>query len=372
MSRPLRHLRRPRLSPRTRTCHLAALGLIALLVSLATSFGCSSQDLVTLMPGVVNDPHNLTLRRELLHFGTKSICSEMLKRSVSLKLRDEDPAIGRFYVHECASRDLDNGDLFIQFGGVGYAWSNVTKRIGFDASAGIDYENDFRVDGGALYVYFKPASITGKKFQLTMAESQTPNPLGALIPMPSAQAFADQVGSSFLDRELSRGFTVIRDSDGSVSFAMGALSPGQRPPAAFERKSDARLLLMNERVDVHQNQRDYAGPFEVPDSGMALYITANVEGTPAIDVSIYARAPADPWLSTYIHQPVVTAPPTAPVFDEPVRSGSIYRRVMRVPKGSYYVLLDNTANAGQTAPAGTGGDDRAATVSLGVELGDAP
>ena len=358
--------------PRGSTRLSAAALLFALGMLSASSLACSGQGLITLMPGVVNDPHNLTLRRELLHFGTRSVCSEMLKRSVPLKLRDDDPSIGRFYVHECTSRDLDNGDLFIQFGGVGYAWSNLTKRIGFDVSAGIDYENDLRVDGGALYVYFRPASTTAKKFQLTMAESTTPNPLGALIPVPSAQVFADQMGSSFLDRELARGFTVIRDDDGSVSFAMGQLPPGQRPAAPYSRENEKRLVLMNERVDVHQNQRDFAGPFEVTDSGMALYITANVEGTPAIDISVYQRSLADSWLSAYIHQPVVTSPTAAAVFDEPVRSGAIYRRVVRLPKGQYYVLLDNTPNAGQTTPAGINGDDRAASVSLGVELGSEP
>lgn len=349
---------------------LAALAFTAGL-SLASA-GCSATSLVTIMPGVVNNSGNRTLRREILSFGTKSVCEEMLKRGVPLRLSDGDPTIGRFYMHQCASRSLDNEDLFIQFGGVGYAWSNITKRIGFEASAGIDYDPDFRVDGGAMWIYFRPASTTAKKFELRMVEAQSVSPLGALLPMPTAQAFADQLGTAFLARELERGFTVIRESDGSVSFSLGILPPGQRPPAPYEHTSDGRTVLMNERTDVHQNQRDYAGPFDVPSDGMALYLTVNVEGAPAIDLGVFPRVTGDTWLQTYAHDPTAGPPPTAPILDESVRSGSIFRRVIRVPKGSYYVVLDNTATAGHTTPSGVAGDDRAASVSLGVEVGSAP
>jgi hypothetical protein len=46
--------------------------------------------------------------------------------------------------------------------------------------------------------------------------------------------------------------------------------------------------------------------------------------------------------------------------------------MIRVPKGAYYVVLDNTSTAGKSAPPTTALDDRAALVSLAVELGDAP
>ena len=344
---------------------------LAVALSFATA-GCSATALVTIMPGVVNSSGNRTLRREILSFGTKSVCSEMLKRGIPLRLNDGDPTIGRFYMHQCASRGLDNDDLFVQFGGVGYAWSNITKRIGFDASAGIDYDTDFRVDGGAMWIYFRPASTTAKKFDLRMVEAQASSPLGAILPMPTAQAFADQLGNAFLARELERGFTVIRESDGSVSFSLGALPPGQRPPAPYAQTSGGRLLLMNERTDVHQNQRDFAGPFDVPSDGMALFLTVNVEGAPAIDLGVYPRVVGDTWIQTYAHDPTAGPPPSTAILDESVRSGSIFRRVIRLPKGSYYVVLDNTASAGHTMPSGVGGDDRAGSVSLGVEVGSAP
>lgn len=353
--------------------HFAASALALVVAGAALgSSGCSSTALVTIMPGVVNNSSNRTLRRELLSFGTKSVCSEMLKRGVPLRLNDGDPTIGRFYLHQCASRTLDNDDLFIQFGGIGYAWSNITKRIGFEASAGIDYEQDFRVDGGAMWVYFKPASTTAKRFDLRMVEGQSSSPLGALLPMPNAQAFADQLGTAFLSRELERGFTVIRESDGSVSFSMGMLPPGQRPPAPYQHEGSSRLLLMNERTDVHQNQRDYAGPFEVPDDGMAIYVTVNVEGAPQLDLQVYSRVVGDNWVQAYSQNPQAGPPPSPPILDEVVRAGSVFRRVVRVAKGSYFVVLDNTSTAGQSSPQSVAGDDRAASVSLAVEVGSAP
>lgn len=356
-----------------RSAILGALATIAFGATLAVcEVGCSSTALVTIMPGVVNNSGNRTLRRELLSFGTKSLCEEMLKRGVPLRLNDGDPTIGRFYMRQCATRTLENDDLFIQFGGVGYAWSNLTKRIGFEASAGIDYDQDFRVDGGAMWVYFKPASTTAKRFDLRMVEAQSSTPLGAILPMPSAQAFADQLGTAFLARELERGFTVIRESDGAVSFSLGMLPPGQRPPAPYQYNGDGRLLLMNERTDVHQNQRDYAGPFEVPSDGMAIYVTVNVEGAPQIDLQVYSRVAGEGWLQTYTHEPVAGPPPSPPVLDEVVRSGSVFRRVVRVSKGSYFVVLDNTSTAGQSSPPQIAGDDRAASVSLAVEVGSAP
>jgi hypothetical protein len=338
----------------------------------SATLGCSSTALVTIMPGVVNNSGNRTLRRELLAFGTKSLCEEMLKRGVPLRLNDGDPTIGRFYMRQCASRTLENDDLFIQFGGVGYAWSNLTKRIGFEASAGIDYEQDFRVDGGAMWVYFKPASTTAKRFDLRMVEGQSSTPLGAVLPMPNAQQFADQLGGAFLTRELERGFTVIRESDGAVSFSLGMLPPGQRPPAPFQYNGGGRLLVMNERTDVHQNQRDYAGPIEVTGDDMAIYVTMNVEGTSAVDLEIVSRIPGEAWLSTYTHEPTAGPPQGPPIFDEVVRAGSVFRRVVRVPKGQYFVVVDNTATAGQTMPSQVPGDDRAASVSLAIEVGDAP
>ncbi|HTJ82205.1 MAG TPA: hypothetical protein VL400_10805 [Polyangiaceae bacterium] len=373
---------------------LAALVSSSLGAAGATLSGCSSQAYLAVMPGVLNDPSNRTLRRELLGFGTDSLCKEMMKRSIPLKLREDDPTIGRFYPRQCNIQTLDNGDLYIQFSGAGFAWSNLTKRIGFNASAAIQYEQDFRLDGSTMYVYFRPSSTTQKKFEVVMTEAGNlqANPLGGLIPGGSAQGFANQVGEGLLAHEIGRGFTVVRDSDGSVEFSIGLLEPGQRPDSPYKRNDRDRLVYVNERIELHSGQRDYVGPIEVPDKGMALYLTMQLEGAPNVDLMVFHRSVGDGWLQGYLTTPVASAPPGPGLLDETVTSSSgapmtpqggfpttvpsqgpaIFRRMIRVPKGAYYVVLDNTATAGKSAPPTTALDDRAALVSLAVELGDAP
>ncbi len=338
---------------------------------------CTPQAYVALMPGVVNDPANRTLRREILAFGTSTLCKELMKRSVPLKLRDDDPTLGRFFPRTCKIESLENGDLYVQFSGVGYAWSNLTKRLSFSASAAIQYEQDFRLDGSTMYIYFKPAATTAKKFELTMVEQQVmpTTPVTPLFPGGDAKSFMNQIGEGMLAREIGRGFTVIREDDGSASFGVGLIPVGERPLAPYERKDDDRLLYVNESVEIHQNQRDYVGPIEVPDKGMALYLTLGVTGAPAVDLIVVPKQLGDAWLDGYLTTPQAGGPPGPPIFDETVNAdptGRLYKRLVRVPKGSYYVVLDNTQTAGRSNPPQQALDDRAVNVSVGIELGDAP
>jgi hypothetical protein len=115
--------------------------LLALAMALGISLvgaSCASEGLA-IMPGVVNNPANLTLRRALFGFASGQICSEFLLRNIPLQLRDDDPATGRFFPTACAVRELETGHLFLQFSGRGYAWTNVTGRLGFEASAAVEY-----------------------------------------------------------------------------------------------------------------------------------------------------------------------------------------------------------------------------------------
>ena len=240
-----------------------------------------------------------------------------------------------------------------------------------------------------MYVYFRPAATTQKKFDLGMTEAGNlpQNPLGPLLPGGSAQGFANQIGEGLLEHEIGRGFTVVRESDGSVQFSVGILQPGEKPNAPYARNGQKRIVYVNERIEVHSAQRDFVGPLEVPDDDMALYLTMAVEGAPTVDVLVYHRAVADGWLQSYLTAPIAGAPPGVPLLDETVNamsgsvpgstsypqgSGQPYRRVVRVPKGSYFVVLDNTATAGRSSPPTAALDDRAALVNLAIELGDAP
>jgi hypothetical protein len=111
-----------------RTAALRALGLALCLALLGATCG---QSTLGILPGVVNDPGNLSLRRAILGYATRRLCGEMQKRNVPLRLRDEDPVTGRFYPTSCVAQELANGHLLVQFGGSGFAWTKPKKRPRF-------------------------------------------------------------------------------------------------------------------------------------------------------------------------------------------------------------------------------------------------
>ena len=125
---------------------------------------------MALLPGVVNDPSNRTLRRELFSFAIDQLCSEMQARSLPLKLRDPDPSVGRFFPTACNVQQMPSENLFVQFLGHGYAWTNVTGRMGFEASAAVEYDHDFLMDGSTMYVYFRQIQTQSRNFQVRMVE----------------------------------------------------------------------------------------------------------------------------------------------------------------------------------------------------------
>src|SRR5437868_5522488 len=98
-----------------RCLHAAALALFGF-----TSLGAScGQTAITLMPGVVNDPGNRSLRRALFGFATDKVCGEMKSRSLPLKMGGGDPSTGRFFPTGCSVTQLGNENLFVQFVGHG-------------------------------------------------------------------------------------------------------------------------------------------------------------------------------------------------------------------------------------------------------------
>lgn len=346
---------------------LRAVAMTALMLPLLGA--TCGQDVLSILPGVVNDPKNLSLRRAILSYGTSQLCSEMQRRSLALKLNETDPTIGRFYPTTCFSQELANQNLFVQFSGRGYAWTNLTKRMAFEAQGAIEYDHDFQMAGSTMYVYFRQRSTSSAEFKPGLIEQQQA-PGG--LPFGGAQSYAGIIGDKIMRSELARGFTVIRDDDGGVGFGLGVVERGQRPFVPYRRSANGRLLLANERSEIHQNQRDYAGPFEVSGSGEALYLTVSVEGAPAVDVEVVSRGAGEAWLQQYLHEAAPAAPPAMPILDEPVFSGAVWKRVVPVPKGLYYVVFDNTATAGRTQPTAFAFDDRAALTSFAVEVGDAP
>jgi len=350
-----------------------ALRYVASIVFALSFLGAScGQVALGIMPGVLNDPGNLSLRRAILAFGTSSICSEMLRRSVPLRMHEEEPSMGRFFPSACFAQTLQNGNLLVQFSGTGYLFTNVTKRLTFEASSSVEYQQDFLMDGSTLYAYFRNKATNAATFNVKIVEAPiSASQLGLPLPIDTG-AIVRQVGPQLLKAELARGFTVIRDEDGSATFGLGVVEKGQKPPVPYAKANNGRTILANERTEIHQGQRDFAGPYEVTGDGQALYLTMSVDGAPGVDVIVMPTSIGQAWRDTYIQQIATTPPPSPGRVDEPVAQGMIWRRTVPLPKGTYYVVLDNTTTAGRTSLPANPNDDRAAAVSYGVELGDAP
>ncbi len=58
-------------------------------------------------------------------------CKHMLERNAPLRLAPESPVIGRFYPQQCTAPEGD--ELFVNFAGFGYAYTNLSKKTTFTA-----------------------------------------------------------------------------------------------------------------------------------------------------------------------------------------------------------------------------------------------
>lgn len=344
--------------------------------------GCSScmqstgQASFGIMPGVVNDPGNRTLRRSILRYGLDEFCKELTHRGAPLKLRDEDPVIGRYFAKSCNYQELASGDAFIQFSGVGYAWTNVSLRIGFEASGSIQYNQDFLMDGSTMYAYFRTRTVAAKSFNTLMVERGGAGGADAL------RGLANPIAQQVVDKQLTRGFTVIRDSNGTVEFGVGLVEKGQHPAKPFEVHGSDRVTYTNERTEVHGQQLDFLGPFQIGSNDQALYVNLVIDGVPAIDAMVVSKDAGDAWLDKFIRAPGVPALQQPPLTSEVVPIRAQWSKTLPVAKGYYYLVIDNSSSVGAVAPPSAGAipllpgvlapADPAALVNVVVQVGDAP
>lgn len=356
----------------------AILALLGLLSAVVPQTGCKSGGigLITLMPGVVNDPANRTLRREIIQFGNAQFCKEMQKRGIPIRMRDDEPVIGRFFASTCSYREIENGDIFVQFAGMGYAWTKVSGRIGYEASGSVQYNPDFFVEKDALYAYFRPRNVQSTDFKTKMVEVTSGGGLASLG-LKMGEDMANRMGSQIINQEIGKGFTVIREENGSVDFGLGIVERGQRPFHPFQVKGSERATLANERSETHAEQRDFIGPLEIDDVGRALFLTMKLDGAPAADILILPKDTGDAWLLGYIGKAGAPALTTSVILGDTISSKGEYRRTVPLRKGMYYLVIDHSSNAGPTSPppptVGLGGvADQPATVSYVVQVGDAP
>jgi hypothetical protein len=339
--------------------------------------GCPRQEQVgvatmtILGEGVINDPKNKSLRFDLLKFGLDEFCREMRVRGTPLKLRDGEPVIGRFFAESCSSQVIDEDDrqtFVVQFTGRGYAWTNVTGRLGFTSAGLIEYAPDFQLSDGRMWIYFRPRNVDATRFTTTLVESNL-----AKTGLTLTGANPDQIGRNVLDGQLKRGFTVIRHSSkGETEFGMGYVPVGERPFKPFRVESEDKIVLDNDRTEVHAGQQDFIGGFIVTDDDQALYMTMKVDGAPSVDVLILPKAAGDQVIQGYVQTAGPAGLSQPPLLDDTAQSGSPFKRFIALPKGTYYLMLDQTAGVGHTAPPTVAGDDRAARVDYVVQLGDAP
>jgi hypothetical protein len=303
------------------------------------------------------------------NFGAQRICPEMQKRGAPLRLAPNPNAVGRFFPEQCQT--TVNGaaqTVTIAFSGSGFAWTPIGGRVGFTVLASVEYRMDFYMAEDAVYVWARPARIaSGPTFQVTSIEYKLANwaaqgPAGYLV-----NTFGNQIVSS----ELASGFTVVHGDEGD-EFAIGILQPPRRPPKPFDTSS-GRYAFANETTEVHPEQIDLLGPFEVAANGQALFARLFVTG-PAVDVLVIQRGTGDLWRRTLQGGGALAAPPQPPIMGFALVPGIEQRQRIPLAPGQYYLALDNSSRAGTVtppfSPLGVLGGN-AAVVSYAVELGEA-
>ncbi len=345
----------------------AGLGLGA---GLGATAGCSPNSICKMAAGI-NDPSNRTERRSIMSFGLSQFCQQMTTHNAPLKLAADAPVTGRFFPQHCTQQTLANGDLLIQFDGMGYAFTPLSRKVSFTSGATIQYDEDFKcAPDNSIYAYFATRAAGTPSFQLLQIEMP-----GASLVSGWVAPYANSYGTQMVSAQLAAGFTVIQGDDGSTDFDVGKLALGQRPKHPFDVHGASRVMVESERTQVYANERDFIGPIEVKDSGRALFLTMQLDGQPSVDVMILPKPLGDAALMAYINQGPVGALPGPPRWNDVLQYGVQYQRAVPVPPGMYYVVIDNTPSAGQVAPPASfplGGAGQPAMINYEIQIGDAP
>jgi hypothetical protein len=335
--------------------------LVAALVLALTAVGCPCVD------DTINSSPWLRWKIFAM-FGAGRLCEEMTKRGAPLRLADGAPVVGRFFPAGCQSvLNDDRQTVTLQFSGDGYAWTPITKRISFTCTATVEYKPDFHKDGGTVYVWFRPASISRPVFEIGLVEQPA---VGLATAMTPLGVFVNFFGQQIVSSELGRGFTVIHESAGD-DFALGILEPGRRPSHPYAMHGSDRVMFMNEVAEVHGNTLDFLGPFEIDGSGRMLFAKFRSAGI-ALDVAVTTRTAGDAWRRQYQNQRGVPRPPAPPIAAGIIPADAETDRSIALPRGQYYLVVDNSAYVGQTAPPASLLFDPVARVSYLISMGDVP
>jgi hypothetical protein len=330
-------------------------------------FGCPNP--VCKFRETINAPENLSMRRSLLRKGMGDVCKQMTTRSAPLKLTADSPVIGRFYPQQCTSNDQD-GNLYIQFAGFGYGWTNVTKKMTFTTSGAALYRYDFRVreEGKCdIYAYFRPSRVDSSNFQVNKIEGGAASMFNAFTNM------GNDFGKQLVSSKLQSGFTVISydANENDLDFGLGITPLGQPPFHPYNVHGTEKATYESERVEVHQNQRDFIGPIVVEGSNRAIFVTANLDGAQAVDMFVVRKEDGDASLKLYFDYPNVGPLAVPPTVADVLQTGTEMKRAVPVAPGMYYVIFDNSPYAGTVNPPQNNFDDRAAVINYLIQIGDA-
>ncbi len=303
------------------------------------------------------------------NFGAQQTCPKVLSFGVPLRMDPSGPIIGRFFPNDCQQRvDDSRQTMTVSFSGTGFAWTPIAGRVGFRASATVEYRMDFRMESDALYVWGVPtgAALAAPTFQLGAVE----NPVVNWAAQGPAGYLASTFGGQILSGKLSEGFTAIRTDSGD-EFALGRLVPPQRSPKPYALSGDNRITLANEATEIKLGQIDLIGPLEVAKADQALFLRARVEG-PQIEAFVYPRHAIEPWREGLQTGAALAAPPIQPSASFVLASGTEIMQTLHLPPASYVILVDNSSKVGQVNPPfnllGMMGGG-AAKLSYAVELG---
>lgn len=281
------------------------------------------------------------------NFGAQRVCPEMLKTSLTLRMQDGAPGIGRFFPRSCNyTVNDDSQTLQVNVFGVGYGYVPPAKHMGFTLNVSVEYRPDFQIAGDDLYVWGKFSRLTGApNFQIRYTENPVVDVATNVTPLGSG---LNLLGNQVVVGFLSRGFTVVENSDSGKLFSLGILSPPSKPFQPYQVDDDSAYTFANETVDVYVGSRDFLGPYEVTDDDQQLQMKFNVTGNP-IEFMVVSKATGDAWLEQYNSGTAGPPPPPGAMMGAQLNQGPTVKR-LTLPPGMYYVVVDNTTTAGMVSP----------------------
>lgn len=112
---------------------------------------------------------------------------------------------------------------------------------------------------------------------------------------------------------------------------MGVVPLGQHPFRPFQIQKTSRITLDNDRTEVHAGQQDFIGGITVEEEDQALYVTATVDGAPAVDLLLVQQPQGDALFATYTSVAGPAVPSSAP-FGAVVQAGQTLQQYIPVPR----------------------------------------